>query len=223
MPISNRKTWLAERRRVGEQRMDTLFAPTYDEDWGTTIEPTYVRMLALAFESCPPGASMLDAACGTGKYFPILLEHGYTVTGIDRSGGILAKAHAKFPHVPLRKLTLQDLNDTAAYDFIVCIDAMENVCPEEWSLVLGNLSRALRPGGLLYITVELAAADEIRAAYATGRELGLPVVMGERAHEGGCHYYPDVGQVRTWLAEAGFSVKAEATGDGYDHYLVANP
>ncbi|MHB9144549.1 MAG: hypothetical protein ACYC5Y_04350 [Symbiobacteriia bacterium] len=35
----DRKTWLEERRQVGEQRMDTLFAPTYDESWGSNIDP----------------------------------------------------------------------------------------------------------------------------------------------------------------------------------------
>jgi hypothetical protein len=31
----------------------------------------------------------------------------------------------------------------------MCVDAMENVFPEDWPQVLANLRRALRPGGHL--------------------------------------------------------------------------
>jgi hypothetical protein len=30
---------------------------------------------------------------------------------------------------------------------------MENVPPEQWPLVLANLHRAVRPGGVMYLTV----------------------------------------------------------------------
>lgn len=133
---------------------------------------------------------------------------------------MLAKALAKLPHVLVRKVALQDLKDTGSYDLIVCIDAMENMCPEDWPPVLGNFRRALRPGGHLYFTVELATEAELRMAHAAGLSTGLPVVMGEWAHEGGCHYYPTAEQVHAWLTEAGFSITASDMGDGYDHYVV---
>jgi hypothetical protein len=98
---------------------------------------------------------------------------------------------------------------------------MENICPEDWPGVLRNFARALKPGAPLYPTVELADTSDIEAAYVAGLRLGLPLVRGEWAHEGGYHYYPELGQVRAWLADAGFTVRAEETGDGYFHILAA--
>ena len=42
----------------------------------------------------PPGAAMLDIACGEGRYARQLAEHGYRVTGIDISQSSIAIAKA---------------------------------------------------------------------------------------------------------------------------------
>lgn len=33
----DRSAWLKEKRRLAEERFDTLWAPIYDEDWGATL------------------------------------------------------------------------------------------------------------------------------------------------------------------------------------------
>jgi len=45
-----------------------------------------------------------------------------------------------------------DLAYAREFDAVMTVDAMENVPPEEWPLVLANLHRAVRPGGYLYLT-----------------------------------------------------------------------
>ncbi len=219
----DRTEWLREKRRRSEERMDILFAPIYDDKWGGYINPSHAAMLDDFLACCPPGGQILDAACGTGKYWPPILTSGRQVTGCDQSQQMLARAHAKFPAVPVIKLGLQELDYDEAFDGITCIDAMEMICPEDWPRVLANFARALRPGALLYFTVELAAPEEMAAAFAAGQEQGLPVVQGEWAHEGGYHYYPDLDQVRTWTGEAGFTSLKETEGDGYAHFLIRRP
>ncbi len=49
------------------------------------------------------------------------------------------------------------------------IDAMENIPPEDWPTVLANLHRAVRPGGMLYVTVEEMDQAEIDAAFEAGQ------------------------------------------------------
>src|SRR5690349_11826709 len=104
-----RAAWLREKRRVAEERMDTLFAPTYDDHWGTTIEPTHSAMLDAQLERLPPGGRVLDAACGTGKYWPRILASGREVMGTDRSAGMLDRARRKFPSVTTEQLSLQEI------------------------------------------------------------------------------------------------------------------
>jgi cyclopropane fatty-acyl-phospholipid synthase-like methyltransferase len=103
------------------------------------------------------------------------------------------------------------------------MDAMEHVSPEDWKLVLDNFHRALKRGGYLYFTVEIAAADEIEAAYTRGRQAGLPVVYGEWADGDVYHFYPSFEQVREWILQAGLELIEEGEGDGYRHFVVCKP
>jgi SAM-dependent methyltransferase len=218
----DRAAWLRERRRVAEERYDTRHAADYDQEWGE-IGPAHRRWVTRLIELCPPGGRILDAACGTGKYFGIVLEAGRTLLGCDQSAGMLAQARARHPGVPTEKIGLQELAYRSEFDGAMCVDAMENVFPEDWPRVAANLRRALRPGGHLYLTVELIDPGELRAAFDRAVAAGAPVVPGEH-HErgGGYHYYPPLDQVRAWLREAGLDVLEEETdGEEVYHHVLA--
>jgi hypothetical protein len=62
--------------------MDAHSAPDYDERWAR-ICPTHERMLRRFLDRCAPDGRILDAACGTGKYWPLILGSGRSVLGID--------------------------------------------------------------------------------------------------------------------------------------------
>ena len=205
---------------MSEERMDALFAPIYDENWGTVIAATHQQFFDRFLKLSTPHGMVLDAACGTGKYWPLLLEAGRSIFGIDQSQGMLRVAQHKHPAVPVEKIGLQEMSYREAFDDAICMDAMEFIFPEDWPLVLANLTRALKPAGMLYFTVEIAQEADLQNAYDAGRQLGLPVVYGEWAHEGGYHYYPDMEQVREWVSVAQFHFLEETVGDEYNHFLV---
>lgn len=215
---ANRAAWLQEKRRLTEFRYDTVFSRDYDQQYGF-IDPTHRRYLEKVLSLTPPGSTILDAACGTGKYWQLILQSGRRVVGIDQSAEMLRLAKAKHPEVPTEKMALQDMSFEREFPAVICVDTMENVSPEDWPPVLANFHRALMIGGYLYITVELLSEDEIKRAYQLGREMGLPLVVGEYAHHGGYHYYPTDKQVKEWLSRAGFFILDSGTGDGYLHYL----
>ena len=218
----DREAWLRERRQTAEERHDTIHAFTYDEQYGE-IGPTHRRFVADLLERCPPGGTVLDAACGTGKYFAMVLDAGRRVVGTDQSTGMLARARARFPGVPLERVGLQELAFDAEFDAVMCIDAMENIPPEDWPRVVGNLRRALRPGGHLYLTVEQVDDDELDRELAEATARGLPVVRGEESRDG-YHYYPSREQVGYWMEEGMLVVVAEdySPGDGYGYlHLLA--
>jgi SAM-dependent methyltransferase len=219
-----RRAWLAEQRRTAEERHDTIHAFTYDDQYGE-IGPTHRRFVADLLERCPPGGTVLDAGCGTGKYFAMVLDAGRRVVGADQSTGMLSRARARFPAVPLEKVGLQELDFDGAFDGVLCVDAMENIPPEDWPVVLDNLRRAVRPGGHLYLTVEEVEERELDRLLVEATARGLPVVRGEDLGEGGgYHYYPSRSQVAAWLEAAGLTVVAQdasaGEGYGYLHLLV---
>jgi SAM-dependent methyltransferase len=221
----DRTEWLQERRRASEHRYDSVYSQTYDED-DSPISPVHRRFVTRMIETCPRDGRILDVPCGTGKYFGMVLDAGREVTGCDQSAGMLAQAAAKHPGVDTNKIGLQELDYQDEYDAVMCVDAMENVFPEHWPLVVGNLRRALRPGGHLYLTVEMTDADFLVKAFATATAQGLPVVPNEDTTRGeGYHYYPPLDEVRGWLDGAGLDLVEEAHSDGdhpsysYEHFL----
>jgi SAM-dependent methyltransferase len=227
MSDPDRGAWLRDLRRVNERQEDAL-ADDFDALYGE-VEPTHQALIERFLSRLPPDGRVLDAACGTGKYFPMVLASGRRLLGVDHAGAYLAKAATKFPHVPTDKHDLQDLPYQGEFDGVLCMDAMECIPPEDWPVVLERFHRALRPAGWLYLTVELARQDQVRAANQAARRSGLPVVDGEVVWEepdGYYHYYPSMQQVRAWLADAGFTVDQEAEApwhqEGYAyHHLLA--
>lgn len=219
-----RRAFLDERRRSHERRMDARHAPTYDADWGE-IFPSHREMLGRLLELTRERGTILDAACGTGKYWPIILASGRNVVGIDRSAGMLAQGHAKHPAVPIARLGIQEMPFDALFDAVICVDSIENVGPEDWPVVLERLRAAARPRAPLYLTVELIDEAEVRDAYEAAVTRGLPVVPGEHVEdvgggEVGYHFYPDDDSIRRWLAEAGLEVVDSRDADDYRHLLL---
>jgi len=214
----DRAAWVAERRRLSEERFDTLHSRDYDEKWGV-ISESHLRWVRRVLGLCPPGGALLDAACGTGKFIGMALEAGLAVTGTDQSRGMLARARAKYPDVQLEKTGLQELRYLGEFDVVMCVDAMENVFPEHWPLVAGNLARAVRDGGYVYLTVEVAGDAERERMYAASLAAGVPALPGEDARIG-YHYYPPDDGVRAWLARAGLEILDEERADYYWHLLT---
>jgi SAM-dependent methyltransferase len=224
-PAADRGAWLRNLRRLNERQEDAL-ADDFDALWGE-IEPTHQAFIERFLSRLPPDGRVLDAACGTGKYFPLVLASGRRLLGVDHAGAYLAKAAAKFPQVPTDKHDLQELPYRGEFDGLMCVDAMECIPPEDWPVVLERFQRALRPGGWLYLTVERARQDRVRAGNQAARRSGLPVVDGEVVWgepDAYYHHYPSVQQVRAWLADAGFAVDQEAEtpwhAEGYAYHHV---
>ena len=220
----DRQAWLAERRAAVISAYDAE-APAYDEhEYPSDLQREWVgRALGLI----RPGGIVLDAPCGTGKYFPLVAAAGHQVVGADQSAGMLVQARARGIASRLEHVALQDLAYVAEFDAVLTVDAMENVPPEDWPLVLANLRRAVRPGGVVYLTVEEAEQPKIDQAFQSLSAQGLPAVRGEIAQGGevaGYHYYPGREQAVHWFGREGLAILDEGfrreDGWGYRHFLL---
>jgi ubiquinone/menaquinone biosynthesis C-methylase UbiE len=124
------------------------WSATYDQPLRLfPIEEPPVRAL---IETLPPG-TVLDAACGTGRYSTFLAERGHEVTGVDQSGAMLDIARKKLPAADFREgdLTALPLPDDSV-DAVVCALALVHV--PDLSCALREFARVLRPGGRLVIS-----------------------------------------------------------------------
>jgi SAM-dependent methyltransferase len=216
VPPADRVAFLAERRALSVQRFDTVHSPHYDQHWGA-ISAAHADFAARLARGVRAGGQVLDAACGTGKYWPALFAAGLRVLGTDQSAGMLGQAGRKHPEVAVRVLALQDLAATAdlagRFDGLLCVDALECVAPEHWPGVAAGLAGAVRTGAPAYVTVELRGGP--LPAATDPRQ-----VPGEVIEDGGYHYYPSRPQVRQWLDMAGFAVTGQADDGEYWHLLL---
>ena len=218
-----RRAWLDERRAAVRADYDAG-ASTYDDElYPATSHRSFVeRLLA----TCPPAGIVLDAPCGTGRWFAVVRASRRRLVGIDQSAGMLAEARSKGIAERLEQVGLQELRFASEFDGVLCVDAFENVPPEDWPLVLANLHRAVRPGGHLYLTVEEVDEARIDAAFAVNLADGLPAVRGEiiEGNTAGYHYYPGRDRAIGWLEAEGFALVAEGhdqeDGWAYRHLLV---
>ena len=102
------------------------------------------------------GKSILDAACGPGKYAEILLSKGAKVTGFDISPEMIKLARERnkdsgifFVHdltTPFNKL------DDASFDIVLCALALHYV--KNWNLTIKEFQRVLKPDGILVLSIE---------------------------------------------------------------------
>jgi SAM-dependent methyltransferase len=139
---------------------------------------------------------------------------------------MLAQARARGIAIALDQVRLQELRYPGAFDVVLCIDAMENIPPEDWPLVLANLHQAMRPGGLLYLTVEEVANSVIEDTFAALTGRGVPAARGEviDGNVAGYHDYPGRDRVTSWTQDAGLQILDEdfqqQDGWGYRHFLL---
>lgn len=216
----DRSSWLRDRRNEAEERYSTWWAPSYDEEGGIYPNASHLQFIQKFIYLLPSNSTILDAACGSGRYMPQLLEQGHSIVGLDQAKGMLARAKEKFPNVQFEKMGLQEMSYQEMFDGAICMDAMEHVSPEDWPVILANFQRALKPHGYLYFTVEVQDEAEVKSAFEQAQQMGLPVVYGEWVNDDVYHYYPSLEQVREWISQAGFMIVEEGEGDGYHHFLT---
>jgi len=220
-----RQKWLAERRAALAAAYDAEAATYDDERHPWDMQRAWVaRVLGLI----PPGGTVLDAPCGTGKYFAMLAGAGHRVVGADQSAGMLARARARGIAFSLQRTPLQDLPYAARFDAVLTIEAMQHIPPEDWPGVLADLGRAVRPGGLVYLTVQELGQHHIQRAFESLRARGLPAVRGELAEEDtpGYHYFPGRDQAVGWFGQQGLAIAAEGFRQGNDwghHHFLLRP
>lgn len=101
-----------------------------------------------------PGSHLLDAGCGSGRDARAFAAQGFRVSAFDASPALaeLAARHCNFP-VAVRRF--EEIDDVDRFDGIWCCASLLHVAETDMPDVLGRLWRALRPGGVMYLSFKL--------------------------------------------------------------------
>jgi len=131
------------------RRMFDRIAPVYDAMNRTMtagLDRRWRRLTAQAVVR--PGDDVLDACCGTGDLAIAAARAGGTVTGLDFSPAMLARARRKAPALEWIEGDLLSLPfGDASFDSATVGFGVRNV--EDLARAVDELRRVLRPGGRL--------------------------------------------------------------------------
>ena len=137
-------------------------APRYMQNpftYGTLKEIDFlVEELAL-----PKGSRILDIGCGTGRHSIELAKHGYIVTGVDISSGMLAEAEAAAKdegvEIELVNANAAEYISEPVFDAAICLCegafcllGEEDDSHEPDLTILKNIFAALKPGTKFILT-----------------------------------------------------------------------
>ena len=140
--------------------------PRYDADFIDMREargPLAEALAGLVLTTCAPylgkpaaALDVLDVGCGYGATSLALARRCGSVTGLEPSRTLLQAAEAALREANVRNVrfsagTVEGLDDVARYDLAVMDNVLEHV--EDQPLALERVTRALRPGGVLFIVV----------------------------------------------------------------------
>jgi SAM-dependent methyltransferase len=127
-----------------------FFAKTVDAD----MSADHARFL----KHVEPGGSILDAGCGSGRDALAFKRAGYAVTALDGSAEMvrLATAHAGLPVLHKR---FDEIEWHAAFDAVWSNASLLHVPRAELPAVMARLVRALKPGGIWYMSFKYGDHD----------------------------------------------------------------
>ena len=137
-------------------------AASYDHDrW-------LARLLSLARKAGLRGERALDVACGTGSSTAPLVAHGFDVTAVDRSAGMLGVAGPRLDgRARLVAADMRELPRLGAFDLVTCLDDALNhlLSAADLQAALAGMARNLAPGGLLVFDLNTLAT--LRSVFST--------------------------------------------------------
>lgn len=97
------------------------------------------------------GAHILDCGCGSGRDSKHFLDSGFEVTAIDGSEELCKKAR-EYTGLEIKHMYFQDLDFDNEFDGIWACASLLHVEKKELPVVLNKLAKALRDGGILYVS-----------------------------------------------------------------------
>lgn len=143
--------------RRGEYAARGDYHRTPDPDW--EYYPTYLAKLEAVREwldGLAPAARVLDAGCGEG----VLVDEyagRLAIEGIDPNYGSERVRTASLTALPFADAT---------FDRALCLDVLEHLSFEEQPRALAELSRVLKPGGELLVSIPNLAHLQSRVHFA---------------------------------------------------------
>lgn len=133
-----------------QQHADRFFTETVTVDMSALYQPFVAHL--------KPGARILDAGCGSGRDARAFHEMGYDVEAFDASAELVELAR-QYSGLPVEQKRFEDVTEVERYDGIWCCASLLHVPLAELPEVMARLARALKPGGVWYLSFKYGCGE----------------------------------------------------------------
>lgn len=151
--------------------------------WSDYFSEESKRFQAMAIDKIvqtldpPPGATILDAGCGSGEFATRFGNHGLNVQGIDFSADAITEARQRVASAGLQdKIALEEGNllelqfPDGTFEYAFCWGVLMHIAEVEKAI--SELARVVRPGGVLVVSEINARSVEALLIRGLRRLLG---------------------------------------------------
>ncbi len=127
----------------------------YDQTF--SVDPT--SFLSPLARRLPPGGTILDVGCGSGRDMRWFKDRGFRPTGFEFSGGLAALA-GEYSGCPVLEGNFEGYDFSGmAVDAVLLVGALVHVPHEHFQEVFENILRALKPEGHVLLTLKEGIQD----------------------------------------------------------------
>jgi len=164
----------------------------------------YNKILTQYVSEIPVGARILHVGCNNGSTTALIAElfPTSTVIGMDINEAAITLAHLTYPDRRIQFQTgdLSDFDtwhiDDDSIDVVVAFDVLEHIYPHDIDVVMCNLKRVLKQGGMVWAVVPRADGgdpESLQTAYDSEHRMFFPNYRTVRALFHICEFFkPDV-------------------------------
>lgn len=107
------------------------------------------------------GGRILDLGCGSGRDSLAFMQDGYDVVPVDGSDGMCRVAERN-TGVPVRRISFSELDYDSEFDGVWACASLLHVPSTELPDVMSGVRRALRPGGVAYLSFKKGTFEGMR-------------------------------------------------------------
>lgn len=119
------------------------------------------ELYAHFLELLPPGASILDAGCGSGRDTKFFIEQGFKVTAFDYSPEMVRLA-SSFTGQEVLQLSFEEVSLSDKFDGVWACASMLHIPKKDMLSTLSKLGTSLKAGGILYISYKYGKSELMR-------------------------------------------------------------